>query len=149
MEDFLRDYGDSRFGRFLLYLLVYRNKALDWDEHSHRLGFEGTEVLADFRPQWHHVFPSKYLDGHVNDEFVDALANIAVIGPSINIRISAKAPMDYVTRYKIPAEKLEQQFIDREFTSVPFSGYESWTCRRAERLSKEANAFLSELRAGL
>src|SRR3989475_10228677 len=33
-DDFLRDYGDSRFGRFLLYLLVYRNKAQDWDEHG-------------------------------------------------------------------------------------------------------------------
>lgn len=34
-EDFLRDYADSRFGRFLLYLLVYRNEAQDWDEHGH------------------------------------------------------------------------------------------------------------------
>lgn len=30
-EDFMRDYGDSRFGRFLLYLLAYRNNAQDWD----------------------------------------------------------------------------------------------------------------------
>lgn len=100
-EDFLRDYGDSRFGRFMLYLLVYRNKALDWDEHSHRIGFEGVEVLADFRPQWHHIFPKKYLEGHDNNGMTDVLANIAVIGPAINIRISAKAPLDYVTRYKI------------------------------------------------
>ena len=27
-DDFLRDYSDSRFGRFLLYLSYYRNKAL-------------------------------------------------------------------------------------------------------------------------
>lgn len=148
-EDFLRDYGDSRFGRFILYLLVYRNEALDWDEHSHRIGFEGAEVLADFRPQWHHIFPRKYLEGHVNDGLIDALANIAVIGPSINIRINAKAPMNYVTRYKILTRKLEQQFIDPDFTSVPFSGYEAWTRRRAECLAKEANSFLAELRNGL
>lgn len=146
-EDFLRDYGDSRFGRFLLYLLVYRNKALDWDEHSHRIGFEGLEVLTDFRPQWHHIFPKKYLEGHDNNGFTDALANIAVIGPAINIRISKKAPMDYVTRYKITPEKLEQQFIDPKFTEIPISGFEDWLKHRAERLTEEANIFLAELRS--
>lgn len=147
-EDFLRDYGDSRFGRFMLYLLVYRNKALDWDEHSHRIGFEGVEVLADFRPQWHHIFPKKYLEGSYNNGLVDALANIAVIGPAINIRISAKAPMDYVSRYKITPEKLRQQLIDPQFTSVPITEYEGWVRQRAERLAKEANAFLAELKNG-
>jgi hypothetical protein len=148
-DDFLRDYSDSRFGRFMLYLLVYRNKALDWDEHSHRIGFEGAEALADFRPQWHHIFPSKYLEGHVNNGLTDALANIAAIGPSINIRISAKAPMDYVTRYKIASQKLEQQFIDPAFTSVSFPGFEGWLRSRGERLAREANDFLAELRKGL
>lgn len=146
MDDFLSDYGDSRFGRFMLYLLVYRNKALDWDEHSHRIGFEGVEVLADFRPQWHHIFPKKYMEGRNNNGLTDALANIAVIGPAINIRISAKAPMDYVTRYKITHEKLEQQYIEPQFTKIPIGEYESWVRRRAERLAKEANTFLAVLR---
>lgn len=147
-DEFLRDYGDSRFGRFILYLLVYRNKAEDWDEHSHRIGFEGLEVLADFRPQWHHIFPKKYLEAHDNGGLTDALGNIAVIGPSINIRISARAPLDYVSRYKITKQKLEQQFIDPGFTNVQLTGFENWTRSRAERLAKEANAFLVELRDG-
>lgn len=147
-DDFLRDYGDSRFGRLMLYLLVYRNKALDWDEHSHRIGFEGIEALADFRPQWHHIFPKKYLNGQNNGGLTDALANIAVIGPTINIRISAKAPMDYVTRYKITAEKLAQQYIDEDFTKAPIGEFDIWVRRRAERLATEANAFLAELRDG-
>src|ERR1019366_9221541 len=66
------------------------NKALDWDEQSHRIGFEGLDVLADFSPQWHHIFPKTYLEGNVKAELVDALGNIAVIAPSINIRISAR-----------------------------------------------------------
>lgn len=144
-DDFLRDYSDSRFGRFMLYLLVYRNKALDWDDHSHRIGFEGIEVLTDFRPQWHHIFPKKYLEGHDNNGLTDALANIAAIGPAINIRISKKAPMDYVARYKITPEKLEQQFIDPKFTEVPISEFERWVRRRAERLAREGNAYLTEL----
>jgi hypothetical protein len=148
-EDFMRDYGDSRFGRFLLYLLIYNSKALDWDEHSHRLGFEGAELLADFRPQWHHIFPHKYLEGHVPPALSDALANIAIIGPSINIRISAKAPLDYVTRYKISSEKLGQQFIDATFTAIQIPNYETWLRTRAERLATESNSFLNSLKAGL
>src|SRR5205085_11088126 len=115
---FLRDYSDARFGRFLLYLLVYRNKALDWDERGHRIGFEGVELLTDFRPQWHHIFPRKFLEGRVSDDKIEALANIAVIGPTINIRISDKEPMNYIQKYKISQEKLNQQFIFEDITST-------------------------------
>lgn len=148
-EDFLRDYSDSRFGRFMLYLLVFRNKALDWDEHSHRIGFDGLEALEEFRPQWHHIFPKKYLEGHVPNGVVDSLANIAVIGPAINIRISAKNPLDYVSRYKITPDKLAQQFIDLDFTEVTFDQFGDWLQKRANRLASEANTFLTELKGTL
>lgn len=147
-DDFLRDYVDSRFGRFLLYLLAYRNQAQDWDESGHRIGFQGLELLADFRPQWHHIFPKKFLEGKVNDDKVDALANIAVIGPSINIRISAKEPLDYIQRYGITPGKLTQQFIDGDITAVSVAGYEAWLNKRAQRLADAGNAFLDELKAG-
>lgn len=153
-DDFLRDYGDSRFGRFLLYLLTYRNKAIDWDERGHRIGFEGVEALADFRPQWHHVFPRKFLQKNgeglkISDDKVDALANIAVIGPSINIRISARNPMDYIRRYNITREKLGQQFIDEDITSVGIEGFEAWLQQRAQHLADAGNAFLVELKGDL
>jgi hypothetical protein len=144
-DDFMRDYGDSRFGRFLLYLLVHRAEAQDWDEHGHRIGFEGLSLLSDFRPQWHHIFPKKYLAGKVDDSLIDALANIAVIGPEINIRISAKDPMSYIAKYKITDEKLTQQFIDPTSLSIPHSEFEVWLRGRAKRLADEANEFLSEL----
>jgi len=148
-EDFLRDYADTRFGRFLLYLFVYRNQAKDWDEHGHRIGFEGVTLLADFRPQWHHIFPQKYLEGKVEESKIDALANIAVIGPAINIRISAADPMSYVTKYAISPEKLTQQFIHPSFTTTPIANYIDWLERRADQLAEEGNAFLAELRASL
>lgn len=144
-EEFLRDYADSRFGRFFLYLLVYRNKAQNWDEHGHRIGFEGMAVLSDFRPQWHHVFPTKFLEGKVEDRLIDALAKIAVIGPEINIRISAKDPMSYIAKYKITPEKLAQQFIEPASVSVSHEGYESWLRGRAKRLAEVGNEFLAEL----
>jgi len=144
-DDFLRDYGDSRFGRFLLYLLVYRNKAQDWDEHGHRIGFEGVSLLADFRPQWHHIFPKKYLEGKVDESLIDALANIAVIGPEINIRISAKDPMSYIQKYKITDQKLAQQFVDPATISLSYEGYETWVRNRAKRLAEVGNELLAEL----
>ena len=137
VEDFMRDYGDSRFGRFFLYLMVYRNKAQDWDEHGHRLGFEGLNVLADFRPQWHHIFPKKHLEGKVDDALIDALANIAVIGPEINIRISAKDPMNYITKYDVTTEKLAQQFIAAEIRGISPPQYDTWLRGRAQRLAEE------------
>ncbi len=149
-EDFLRDYGDARFGRFLLYLLAYRNKAMDWDANTAvRLGFEGLEVLSDFRPQWHHIFPRKYLTGKVSDDKIEALANIAVIGPAINIRINAKAPMDYFDKYKITDEKLGQQFINTGIKTLGVQNYDAWLTQRAQRLAHEGNAFLNQLREGL
>ncbi len=142
----MRDYGDARFGRFLLYLLIYRNNAQDWDSQGHRIGFEGLAVLAGFRPQWHHIFPTKYLEGKVEEPLIDALANIAVIGPSINIRISASEPLSYVTKYAISAEKLKQQYIDPDFTHVSTEQFPNWLESRAERLAQASNQLMDELR---
>src|SRR5690606_16022173 len=63
-DDFMRDYGDSRFGRLMLYLLIYDAQAEDWDERSMRIGFDAGELLAGFTPQFHHIFPR----GYVGDE---------------------------------------------------------------------------------
>jgi hypothetical protein len=144
-EEFLRDYSDSRFGSFILYLLVYKNKAQDWDQTGQRLGFDGTTLLNDFKPQWHHIFPKEYLRDNVNSHLIDCLSNIAVIGPSINIRISNKAPFSYIQKYNITKEKLEQQFIRDDFINIQYNQYENWLYDRAKLLSEKANIFLKEL----
>lgn len=149
VDDFQRDYSDTRFGRFLLYLIVYRNKALDWDEKGHRIGFEGVELLADFRPQWHHIFPRKFLEGKISDDGIEALANIAVIGPSINICISAKEPMNYIQRYNISHDKLNQQFVFDDIVSTSAEQYETWLVNRAKTLANAGNEFLKELKGDL
>ena len=145
-DEMLREYPDSPFGRFLLYLLVYQNNARDWDEKGHRLGFEGAHILADFKPQWHHIFPRKFLEGKVEEDRVNSLANIAVIGPSINIRINSKNPMDYMDRYKISNEKLEQQFIPSDRASFKVENYEKFLLDRAALLASKANSYLDSLR---
>lgn len=80
---------------------------------------------------------------------IEALANIAVIGPSINIRISAADPMSYVTKYGISTDKLGQQFIDADFTKTPIDRYPQWLESRAESLAHAGNEFLTELHAPL
>jgi hypothetical protein len=145
-EEFFKDYTDSRFGRFILYLLVYKNKALDWDQTGQRLGFEGAAILSDFQPQWHHVFPKEYLKNNVNTDLIDCLANIAVIGPTINIRISNKAPLSYVSKYNITKERLEQQFIDKDFVNIQYSQYKNWLENRAMLLAEKVNEYLKSLK---
>ena len=148
-DEFMRDYSDSRFGRFLLYLIIYRNKAQDWDGNGYRLGFDGAEVLSDFRPQWHHIFPKKFLEGKAAEEDINALANIAVIGPAINIRISAKNPLNYLERYKSSNEKLAQQFIATDTAQWHIENFPKFLEVRAATLAQEANAFLAQLSRGI
>jgi hypothetical protein len=148
-DDFMRDYTDTRFGRLLLYLLVLGNKAVDWDQRGVRIGFDGAELLAGFQPQFHHVFPKKFLEGQTDSNLVDALANIAIIGPTINIRISKQNPMDYIPKYKITAEKLRQQFISGQITNTAVKQYPDWLKTRATDLAGVGNAFLEELRGDL
>jgi hypothetical protein len=148
-EDFLREYGDSRFGRFILYLLAYQRQAQDWDTAGQRLGFERGEFAADFRPQWHHIFPRKFLHGKFDESQIDALANIAVIGAAINIRISSQNPMNYLDRYKISDPKLKQQLIDPNRDNFKVEYYPRFLEERARALADAANGFLDGLRADL
>ena len=79
------------------------------------------------------------------EEKINALANIAVIGPYIRIR--AQNPMDYIDRYEITAEKLRQQFIEDDIRTVEVAQYPEWLQRRATVLAKAANEFIEGLRA--
>ena len=66
-EEYQGDYADSRSLRLMLYLLIYKQKARDWDDHGWRIGFDNTKLLQNFRPQWHHIFPRKYLEALVEN----------------------------------------------------------------------------------
>jgi hypothetical protein len=148
-DDFMRDYGDSRSGRMLLYLLIQKNAALDWDQKSLRIGFDSVGILSGFAPQFHHIFPKAFIGDAHPEELVNALANIALIGPAINIRISKKNPMDYVGRYAIPSEKLRQQDIDGDLAETPLSEFPSWLGRRADTLAAATNEYLGGLKGDL
>jgi len=144
VDDFKRDYTDGRFFTFLLYLMVFARRARNWDNVGDALAFDGRELVADYRPQWHHIFPVKYLQGH-DEAAINQLANIAVIGPTINIRISAQSPMTYFDKYSISDEKLEQQFIDPAVRSATREDYPKFADCRAALLADAANEYLARL----
>jgi hypothetical protein len=99
------------------------------------VGSFSDQVCGFFRDRQHRV----------QEDLIDALANIAVIGPTINIRISAKDPMDYIDRYAISHEKLAQQFIDTDVGSMLVDNFQGWLAGRAGRLADASNSFLAEL----
>lgn len=149
-EDYMVDYGDFGYARLMLYLLVTHRKAKDWDATGWRVGFESSKITQDFKPQWHHIFPRKYLaDANIDSTLIDAIANIAVIGPTINIRLSAKSPMEYIAKYNITADKLAAQFVTDDITKVSISDYERWLKHRAQALADASNVYLDLLRKSL
>ena len=148
-SDFMRDYSETRFGRTLIYLIAHENGAIDWDERGLQIGFDGSDLLAGFEPQFHHIFPRKFLSGEIESALIDALANIAVIGPAINIRISKQNPMDYIPKYEITADKLAQQYIGADIAVTPREEFPKWLQARAEGLARASNAYLDRLRGHL
>lgn len=77
------------------------------------------------------------------------MANIALIGPKANIRISKKNPMDYVAKYNIDDEKLAQQYIEPSLATTDIGELPAWIDSRAERLAKAGNELLTALRGDL
>jgi hypothetical protein len=153
-EEFLRNYSDARFGRLLLYLLAFHNKAEDWDKSGNRIAFQGNELVAGFSPQFHHIFPRGFLTDKqtgeprsgITADQVEALANIAIIGAGVNIRISDKDPLAYFAKYGICPDKRTQQFIEGPVEAMNRGNYPSWLNARAQTLADAANLFLDELR---
>lgn len=154
VEELMRDYSDARFGRLLLYLLAFHNKAVDWDKSGNRIAFQGNELVSGFSPQFHHIFPRGFLidkatgeprQGITADQ-IEALANIAIIGAGVNIRISDKDPLAYFAKYGIGLDKRIQQLIEGPVEGMSRDNYPKWLNARAETLANAANLFLAELR---
>ncbi len=145
-EDFLADSRDEYFRKFLMYLIFFARQAHDWKEKT-RLGFEGKDLLAGFSPDWHHIFPRKYLeDNGVPDEKTNALANMAVIDPKTNIRFGKKEPGHYLEKYAVGDDLLEQQLVSKDLRNLTFEHYDEFLELRAKRLADAANRYFADLR---
>lgn len=145
-EFFMRDYSDGKFGRLMLYLLAFHNRAEDWDGTSRKIAFDGEKLVPGYEPQFHHVFPRRFLKGIVDDSMIEALANIAIIGGSTNLKISAKDPLNYFDKYNIGSDKRAQQYIDGPVTSMTPENFPNWLDERAKKLAERSNRLVRELR---
>jgi len=154
-NDVLKDYRRERFMRFLLYLAIFNNHALDWRQRI-RIGYISSDTLfPDFRPQWHHFFPRNILrnynrqlndDEKLTEEEINSLANITILNP--NQRAFRTEPYDYIKKFKIPLELLEQQFIPTDSEELwRVEKYRDFLKRRAELMVSGVNQFLDSLRS--
>lgn len=142
-DEFLRDYGENRFGRLMLYLLAFSNKARDWNGGSDRIAFHGDDLVRGFSPQFHHIFPRDFLKNKAPEDKIEALANIAVIGAETNIRISNKDPLAYFVKYGIDENKRKEQHIDGDVAAMTPEAFPTWLEDRARLLAAAANELLT------
>ncbi len=142
-DDFLREYRD-RVLRLFLYLVMYDRGARDWISKE-RLGFQGVDLLETFNPQWHHIFPRAFLRREeVPEELWDVFANIAVLGPTTNIRFGAANPLGYLERYGVDDDLLAEQLVPPG-SSLKVERYEDFLKERAAALANAANDYMSRL----
>ena len=144
-DDFLVNYKRSRFGRFLLYLLLYDKRARDWLTGK-RIGFERNQPVVGYRPEFHHFMPRRLMKnlGYRDDE-INVLANIVVITKKTNNRIRMKAPHLYIKELGISKEDLKRFIIPLDERLWRPENYRDFIKTRAQMLASEANNYLRRL----
>lgn len=127
-EGMLLRYDEQPFLLLMLYLAAFERKAEDW-KTGQRLGFDRSDnSLNDgFRPEWHHFVPRGRLKvrepAPPNEEEINCIANIVVLGEGDNRRFSYSEPHKYLAKYNVPDARVHQQF---------FPERELWTADRFE-----------------
>ncbi len=144
---FLEYYNRDRFGRLLLYLLLFDGQATDWVSDV-RIGYsrDSNALNEGFLPEWHHIFPRAVLRrAGRNEGDLNFLANITVLTEATNRnRLRAKPPVRYVNDYGITEEQLRQHFVP----GVDYLGldrYDDFIAERSRLLGCAANSYLQRL----
>jgi hypothetical protein len=137
--------GEGRFLKLVLYLIVYKNRAVDWFTGV-RLGFfMQNEINRDFTIEVHHFFPKSLLKsvGYTEDKR-ESLANIVFINPGTNKRLREE-PRVYIKKYRINLEELKKQLIPIDEKLWRLENYEEFLDKRAEIVSNEINNYMKNL----
>lgn len=149
-DRFLEDYRRSRFGRLLLYLMLFDRSATDWVSKV-KIGYEkgGGALNEGFLPEWHHIFPRAVLrKNEVSEDDANFLANITVLNEATNRnKLKAKPPARYVADFSISDEDLRRHVIPTD-ASLEVAGYSDFVLRRAQLLADAANEYLDRLSVG-
>ena len=97
------------------------------------------------RPEFHHIFPQKCLEGTRFEEETDHIANLTIITSISNKEIRDKKP-DYLRG--IEDELKEQHFIPKDEELYKIDGYKDFIKRRQELIAERLNKFLEDRRQG-
>ncbi len=131
--------------RLMIYLLAFKNDAQDWSIDGYKIRAEAQGV---YRPEWHHIFPRKWLKDNaqgVDEKLFDSVANMAVISGEANRKIAASSPKNYISELNLAHRGLLEQQLVTDPTFVEPKQYEDWLGNRAERLAQASNDYLKEL----
>ncbi len=152
------DRAGSRFLRLALYLVLFKREARDWVDGT-CVGYDktGNAITADFRPQWHHIYPRSMLrKSGMNDDDIHVLANITVLNEQTNVKkLLWKEPAEYIKQFSISSEALRSHLIPEAFVDEArkqelsrrwgIEHYTDFIVKRAHMIAKEVNTLLQAL----
>jgi hypothetical protein len=129
----------------VLYLVVYKNQAVDWFTKV-RLGFfKVNEINTNFTIEEHHFFPRSILRNVDYDiDKREALANIVFINPGTNKRLREQ-PYTYIRKYNIDKKELLKQLIPEDEQLWKLENYEEFLDKRSEIIATELRNFMVNL----
>ncbi|WP_309493710.1 GmrSD restriction endonuclease domain-containing protein [Candidatus Hecatella orcuttiae] len=134
--------GEGRFFKLLLYLITYRNEAVDWFTGV-RIGYTThNEINKDFTIEEHHFFPRSLLRSvGIKKEERELLGNITFINPGTNKRLRYQ-PYTYIQKYGIDKSELQKQLIPLDENLWKLQNYKDFIEKRSELIAEEINKFL-------
>jgi len=126
----------SYSNEFLLYLICYKQGALDW--------FKGYRIKTNFHK--HHIFPRSLLERILGEEeygLISHIANLAFLTEKANKVIRNSEPIKYLP--EIPTERLKQQLVplDRELWKL--ENYKEFLKVRINLIVTAINDWFKEL----
>lgn len=97
--------------------------------------------------QTHHIFPVKLLrQNNIPDKQIHQLANLAFVLQGTNLRIGAKAPVDYLPNLEMTHPGvLKSQWIPENPRLWKVEAYDRFLEERRKLLAEAANGFLCDL----
>lgn len=127
-----------------MFLAFAEDGAKDW---TSQLAISVKHAGAQDKLQFHHIFPKAYLRDHgpgYKTSQVDDIANLAFICGSTNLKISAKAPSDYLTKLSSRADHpLEAQQVPLDTTMYEPDAFLQFLAARRELIAARLNEFLA------
>ena len=136
----------SSIQRLMVYLIAFNNNAQDWNSDGYHIQ---AEAKGPYRPEWHHIFPRKWLRDNREDldvALIDTVANMAVISGDANRKIAASEPRKYIKELNLANRGLLHQQAVPDPSFVGPEQYVQWLENRSEALAQESNKYLAELR---